>query len=107
MHRYYMGIDLGGTLIKLGLIDVASDPPQLGQVIRVATPASAEEIIEAMVTAAQEMIARCGAAGGEVAGVGIGAPGPLDFAQGVIVNAPNLPGVSGLPIRDRDRKSVV
>ena len=101
MNRYYIGIDLGGTLIKLSSIDVSSEPPRFGEVRRASTPAGdAEGIVAAMVKAAGEVIERCRSAGGEVAGVGIGAPGPLDGGRGIIVNAPNLPELSGMPIRD-------
>ena len=104
---YYIGIDLGGTLIKLAAIDVSSDPPVFGPVLRAATPAGdAEGIVEAMMTAGREVLDRCRAAGGEVAGVGIGAPGPLNREQGVVVNSPNLPELSGMPIRGRIAKGL-
>src|SRR5207244_7858365 len=40
------------------------------------------------------------ARGKEVAGVGIGAPGPLDTARGVVLLTPNL-GWTNFPLRDR------
>ena len=37
----------------------------------------------------------------DIAGVGVGAPGPLSTSRGVIYNAPNLPGWANVPLRDR------
>jgi glucokinase len=98
-----MGIDLGGTLIKLAAIDVSTDPPALGEVLRASTPAgNAEGIVATMIKAGRDVLDRLGATKPEeLAGVGIGAPGPLDRHAGVIVNAPNLPELSGMPLRDR------
>ena len=102
MNRYCMGIDLGGTSIKLALIDAAADPPRFGEVLRVTTPAGDPEgIVAAMVSGARHLLARDGVAAADVAGIGVGAPGPMRRDAGVIVNAPNLPELSGLPLRDR------
>jgi glucokinase len=37
----------------------------------------------------------------QVAGIGIGAPGPLDSRTGVVFTPPNMPGWDGLPLRER------
>src|SRR5216683_1638633 len=39
-----------------------------------------------------------------VKSIGLGAPGPLDPWKGVILSAPNLPGVLNLPIKERLEK---
>ncbi|MBN2447751.1 MAG: ROK family protein, partial [Phycisphaerae bacterium] len=38
-----------------------------------------------------------------VAGVGVGAPGPMSHSAGIIIGAPNLPGWKNVPLRDRLR----
>jgi predicted NBD/HSP70 family sugar kinase len=38
---------------------------------------------------------------GEVLGVGVATPGPIDFRAGVVLTPPNLPGWHRLPLRDR------
>ena len=50
-------------------------------------------------TIAQTM-QECGITRGDFAGVGIGAPGPLDRATGVVLITPNL-GWTNYPLRDR------
>jgi glucokinase len=105
--KYYLGIDLGGTLIKLAVVGVSSEPPVFGEVLRASTPAGdAEGIVATMAKAGRDVLEHCRSKGGEVVGVGIGAPGPLNRHAGVMVNAPNLPELSGMPIRDRIAKSL-
>ncbi len=36
----------------------------------------------------------------QIAGIGIGAPGPLNARTGVVFDPPNLPGWNGVPLRD-------
>ncbi len=56
--RRYMGIDLGGTLIKVALLEVGNRQPHFGQVLRVATPAGdAEGIIAAMIEGGKQSLA--------------------------------------------------
>ena len=37
----------------------------------------------------------------DVAGVGIGCPGPLDLDAGIVIGTPNIPGFENVPIRER------
>ena len=80
-----LGIDLGGTAIKSGLVDDA------GQVLfyeTLPTNASggADAVLDALTDACRRQLARAA-----VAAVGIGMPGTVDEARGVLVRAANLP----------------
>jgi len=48
-----------------------------------------------------ELLADIGKTRGEVRGVGIGVPGPVDFARGMAVNPPIMAGWHLYPIKDR------
>lgn len=48
-----------------------------------------------------EMLAETATPDRDVQGVGIGVPGPVEFAAGRAVNPPIMPGWDGYPIRDR------
>ncbi len=96
----YIGIDLGGTNVKCGAIDDA------GQVVhRVSLPtrakAGGDAVVAVMLDAAQQAAAGAGWPMDQVDAVGIGSPGPIDFAAGVIVDAPNIDGLEQMPLRDR------
>ena len=100
--RHIVGVDLGGTNIAVGT--VAEDGSALlGHVVR-DTPVAAgpDAVVGEIVRLIQESVAaaRKAAPGIDVAGVGVGAPGPLHRAQGIVRLAPNL-GWVDMPLRDR------
>ena len=76
-----LGIDLGGTKIEAALLDAAG--PGIGWRRRVATPATYEGILVAIVGLVE---AARGQAGGTVT-VGVGIPGTLSPATGLVKNA--------------------
>lgn len=90
-----VGVDLGGTFIKYGLV---------GEDGRIVTRRSREtgaaggrdEILARMKSAVAETIA---SAGGRVAGIGIATPGLVD-AAGTVYQSPNLPDWDQLPLAD-------
>ncbi|MEM9166522.1 MAG: ROK family protein [Planctomycetota bacterium] len=89
------GVDLGGTHMQVGLVDAAGNV--VGRV-RGKTPpdAPAETVCDAI---GERLRAACQEAGLEPAtlkGVGLAAPGAVDHAAGIVVNAPNI-GWSGTP----------
>ncbi len=96
-HDTFLGIDLGGTAIKAGL--VSRDWRLLNCM---SVPTNAEEGREAVVNRLVCLVGRlqcCGAHAPGVKGIGIGCPGPLDVDAGVILVAPNLPGWENVPLR--------
>ena len=96
--RYVVGIDLGGTNIVVGT--VAEDGSELiGLVSEPTLPEQGSDAVVARIV----KLARASleeARGKTVAGVGIGSPGPLDTARGLVLLTPNL-GWTNFPLRDR------
>ncbi len=97
---FYVGIDLGGTTVKLGLVD------DLGQTIAweaIATEVQAgpEDAASRMGTAVLRLIRKAGLESSAIARVGLGTPGTLDIPAGVMINPMNFPGWGEFPIRDR------
>src|SRR5205823_10447229 len=96
--RYVVGIDLGGTNIVVGsvaedgseVVGLVSEPtiPELG----------ADAVLSRIVKLARASMAQ--ARGKEIAGVGIGSPGPLNTKTGIVLLTPNL-GWTNFPLRDR------
>jgi len=88
---HYIGLDLGGTNIKAGVVDDTGT--SLG---KVSCPTGAEggpeQVIAAMKQAADDAAARAGIPLALIDAIGIVAPGQLDMNTGVVVTAPNLPG---------------
>jgi len=99
MAKVCIGIDLGGTFTKFGLLDERRRPSGIFQL---PTPTDgAEAIIERMAEGARKALADAGVSGRDVAGVGVGSPGPLSMSKGIVYAAPNLPGFVNLRLRQR------
>lgn len=101
----YAGVDVGGTNIKLGLID------DLGQIVAKAKfptqPAKSPEIaIEQVKIRLLQLIEPTEFDWSDVAAVGLGTPGPMDISRGVILTPTNLPGWHNFPIRDQLSESL-
>jgi glucokinase len=86
-----IGLDVGGTKIAAFRVGDGGDVEERTQQ---ATPADADAIFDAMARLASELRTA------EVAAVGVGAAGIVDFASGTLRYAPNLPWRE-LPLRDR------
>lgn len=86
---YYLGIDLGGTNIAVGIVD------EKYQIIARATSKTqtetAEQVANAMAATAREALKNAGLTLNDVPWVGIGAPGTVNKATGIIEYANNLP----------------
>lgn len=93
-NQLFLGIDLGGTDCKFGLIDA-----QGAVVDKCKHPTHAERgpdgVIDLIAQHAREMIGSR-----SVAAIGMGVPGPMSSREGVVYEAPNLPGWNNVPVRD-------
>ena len=96
--RYVLGVDIGGTNLVVGA--VAEDGSEIVGLVSEPTlvERGADAVLGRIAKLARTTIATAG--GKEIAGVGIGAPGPLDTAHGVVLLSPNL-GWTNFPLRDR------
>jgi glucokinase len=98
MEIYAVGVDIGGTKVAVGIVDSS------GRVIRkhvlpTDLHVSAEEMVERISRAISQLIGEAGISP-QIAGIGIGAPGPLDAKNGVLTCPPNLPGWVNVPIAE-------
>jgi glucokinase len=105
MPKRYVGIDLGGTNLKLGL--VAAD----GRVLMShASPTEAaggpQHVLERMAGAVVELCDKAGLRVADIAAVGVGSPGPVDTKRGRVVFAPNMPGWRDIAVSDVLRKKL-
>lgn len=103
-NKYIIGVDLGGTNIGVGAM--SSDGSRQYAMSSTPTPVrsanSSESVVARMVEMVEQTIAQTlretGAKRSDILGVGIGAPGPLDRENGIVIIAPNL-GWHNLPLR--------
>ncbi len=97
---HYLGIDLGGTNIKSGVVD---DDGRVLSAVKIPTEAAlgADAGLDRLAEAGRRAIAQSGLSWDRIAGVGLGSPGTMDLPAGMLLDPPNLPGWQNFPIRDR------
>ncbi|MEM9589322.1 MAG: ROK family protein, partial [Planctomycetota bacterium] len=96
---FYWGIDVGGTGIKIGLVD------DLGHTVgHDRLPTREAEGPEAAVKRVAESTAAIATRLGiedRIVRIGLGAPGPMDLKTGILVGPPQLPSWWGFNLRDQ------
>jgi glucokinase len=97
---FFAGVDVGGTNIKLGLVDAAGQTLAY-QSIRTEQEQGAEIACGRIADVLRQLIDQAGIAADGVTRVGLATPGPIDIAQGMILHPGNLPGWWDFPIRER------
>lgn len=95
--RLVAGVDLGGTNVRTCI--ARADGAILAQA-RTPTPADAgPAAVVAQIEAGVRQVAMTAGVGvAQLAGVGVGAPGPLDMHSGVVFSPPNLTGWHDVPL---------
>jgi glucokinase len=98
MTAVAIGVDLGGTNLRSAV--VTADGEVLEELkIRTQADQGVDAVIERLAGAIQDVSERAGL--DSTVQVGVAAPGPLDPRAGVVHFAPNLPGWTNVPLRDR------
>jgi len=99
MSEVYIGIDLGGTNIKIGCFDSAIN--LLGKT-SVSTQADMgpESVVERIVETSKKLLVDSNLTLDEVCAIGIGTPGPANYKKGIVISATNMPKFRDIPLRD-------
>lgn len=96
---YCLGVDVGGTGIKIGLVDDS------GNTLAYETLPTLEDdgptaAMRRVAQVLQQFVERLAIDASDVAAIGLGAPGPLDLATGMLVQPPQLPNWWDFNLRD-------
>lgn len=100
----YIGIDLGGTNIAVGVVSEAGSILAEASVKTLAQRPS-EEVIRDMAACALKAVEKAGMQLEEIRSVGIGVPGVADEKTGVVLNCTNL-GWFNVPLRAEMQKYI-
>jgi glucokinase len=100
MADLYLGIDLGGTNIKTGLV---REDGKLLDAVSVPTGKGPDSVIGNMVASAKQVMGKTRVDKAQVAALGIASPGALDTVHGIVKMAGNLEGFINLPLLERVR----
>lgn len=95
--KLYVGVDLGGTNVRSGLVD------RDGNILfrderKTLAQESAEAPVKQIVDSITAVVKSGGVSFGDICGVGIGSPGPLSSKEGKVLRAGNLPHWFDFPI---------
>lgn len=95
---YVVGVDLGQTHLNVGLCDLEGDVlDSVSEGVELLREAP-ETILARVVRAARELSARKSLDPLSLSGIGFGVPGPVDYAHGVPVSPPVMPGWDRFPL---------
>jgi glucokinase len=95
----YLGIEIGGTKLQLGI--GPGDGTLAGLWRGTVDPAAGSEGIRRQITAAlPELLTRTGLALGDLKGVGIGFGGPVDDATRTVIKSHQIEGWDNFPLAD-------
>jgi glucokinase len=99
-QKAILGVDLGGTKIMCGL--VTSKGKVLGKPYTIPTGGldTKKNIINRLFYAIEQALSNARLNINGISGIGIGATGPLDMKEGLILECPFLPNLNNYPIRE-------
>ena len=96
---YYVGVDLGGTNIAIGIVD-----KDFNIVVKDKVPTNSsrpnDEVIRDMASLTETLVERAGITFDDIAYAGIAAPGTVDPATGIVKYSNNIK-MSNYPIADK------
>lgn len=88
MKKYCFGVDVGGTTIKMGLFDVEGNVLEKWEIVT-RTENGGVNVLPDIAKAVEDKMTEKSIAKEEVAGVGVGVPGPVD-GKGIVHRCVNL-----------------
>ncbi len=95
---FFLGLDLGGTNIKAGVVDDEGRP-----LSSISVPTHADRGphagADALADAARQAVERSGVSWGKIEAIGLGSPGPMDIPEGTLIHPSNLPNWGEFPLR--------
>ena len=105
MTRAVLGIDIGGTKLAAGVVDAGGTILARGEMPTLAAEGP-ERVLDRIVRLAKDVLGTLGVSAGSIQRIGIGCAGPVDRQAGLILNPPNLPGWTRVPLVQRIEKAL-
>ena len=100
---WIVGVDIGGTKLSVGVVPSEGGPPRALTSEATHPERGGVDVVDRVCSMISGSVARLmeeeGVAEENIAGIGVGSPGPLDRQTGVVINTPNL-GWQEFPLRD-------
>jgi len=88
--KFIIGIDVGGTNTKIGLIKGHTIKSKL--VLKTKQYFRKKDLLGAIIKETQNLLKKNGLSKNDILGIGIGLPGAIDYKRGIVHYLPNIPG---------------
>jgi glucokinase len=100
MKHYTIGVDFGGTNIKLGVVDRRGQVAARAFLDTKKFSRHRDKLIDALILEIQGLISARRLVPKDILGIGFGLPGLIDSSKGVINFLPNVPGWKNVPLKN-------
>jgi len=97
-NDHVVGVDLGGTKILAGVFDHSLEGTGVTK-LSTKSQRGVDKVIERIARCVEDAVDEADLNLKQIAGVGIGAPGAVDFAAGTVIFAPNMEGWKDVPLK--------
>ncbi|MDP2653512.1 MAG: ROK family protein [Candidatus Omnitrophota bacterium] len=99
MKKYVIGIDVGGTNVKLGIAGPSARIIARSLLNTKSFISHKSRLIAAIMAGVRALAGQAGVSFRDIAGIGIGLPGLVDFDKGLVIFLPNIPGWRKVPLK--------
>jgi glucokinase len=106
MSHYTVGVDVGGTNIKLGLVNHSGVISSRTSLNTKKYYRSKTKLIDAIADEIRTLISSKNLTSKNITGIGIGLPGLIDSKKGVVNFLPNVPGWRNVPFKSIIQKKL-
>ena len=103
--EYVVGVDLGGTKILSGVFNHSLESAGVTK-LSTKSQRGVDKVVERIARCVQDSVDEADLTLKQVAGLGIGAPGAVDFGTGTVIFAPNLEGWKDVPLKKELEKQL-
>ncbi len=100
MSQYVIGIDVGGTNIKLGVVNPRGQVIARSYLSTDSLVSSKTQLIAALADTIKNLVRQAKLRKEQIAGVGIGLPGLIDHRRGIVTFLPNIAGWKNVPLAE-------
>ncbi len=101
--KYLIGVDLGGTNLKVALLDLEGN---IRKKVSVLTKQGEEVVLRQIVKAVEEIVKKTRVKKSAVLGLGIGTPGLVDSIHGIVYNLTNISGWRNVALKEYLEKNI-
>lgn len=99
MKKYVLSVDLGGTRTKIALVSLSGRVFSRTRISTRSYASNRQRLINAILDSCRVLLINNKLGISDIYGMGIGVPGPVDFAKGIIDFLPNIPHWKKVPLK--------